>query len=116
MKQAKFLETEALLHDPNYEHSETLITGRQFRLERIISIGHQTPHGQWYDQEHDEWVLLVQGNASVESESGHIAVLKPGDYLFIPAHERHRVAETSSDTPCFWLALHGQFDTDVSQD
>ncbi|MDS4068774.1 MAG: cupin, partial [Candidatus Competibacter sp.] len=29
-----------------------------------------------------------------------------GDYLWIPAHRRHRVEWTSENPPAIWLALH----------
>jgi cupin 2 domain-containing protein len=32
--------------------------------------------------------------------------LVPGDYLFIPAHCRHRVAWTDLEQPSVWLALY----------
>lgn len=33
--------------------------------------------------------------------------LGPGDWVFIPAHERRRVEWTSKETACIWLAVHG---------
>lgn len=38
---------------------ETLLKGKSFILEKIISSQHSTPEGQWYDQEKDEWVILL---------------------------------------------------------
>jgi cupin 2 domain-containing protein len=32
--------------------------------------------------------------------------MSPGDYINIPAHEKHRVAWTSPDGPTIWLAVH----------
>ena len=90
------------------EHVETLLTGKTFSLERIISRGHVTPPGQWYDQSLDEWVLLAAGRASIELEGKGLLHLRSGDYLLIPAGMRHRVTYTSSDPPCIWLALHGE--------
>ena len=40
---------------------EELLRGTDFRLERIVSHGHTTPLGQWYDQDQEEWVLLLSG-------------------------------------------------------
>ena len=77
------------------------------RLERIVSHGQATPPGEWFDRDRDDWVVLLRGGAGLlfegESES---QVLRPGDYLLIPAHARHRVEWTASDEPTVWLALH----------
>lgn len=88
------------------EHFEPLLTGGPFRLERIISHGHTTPPDQWYDQPHDEWVLLAAGKASIEIEEKGFIHLAAGDYVLLPAGMRHRVTYTSAEVPCVWLALH----------
>lgn len=78
------------------------------RVERIVSDGHASPEGFWYDQEQHEWVMLVSGSAvlSVETDSGKEQIdLKPGDYLLIPAHQRHRVESTSPTEKTIWLAV-----------
>ena len=76
-----------------------------FRIERIVSRGHVSPPGFWYDQDEDEWVWLLRGAARLEVELPHerqpgapingMAVreisLTEGDYLLLPAHVRHRV-------------------------
>lgn len=85
-----------------------LASGPNARIERIISVGHVTPAGEWYDQATDEWVLLLQGEAELAFEGGDRQRLKRGDYLLIPAHCRHRVEATSTDPPCLWLAMHGK--------
>ncbi len=86
---------------------EVLLATPQLRLERIISTGQATPAGQWYDQATDEGVVLLRGGAGLlfEGES-EARVLAPGDYLFIPAHRRHRVEWTDPGRPTLWLALH----------
>ncbi|HEY9841179.1 MAG TPA: cupin domain-containing protein [Candidatus Obscuribacterales bacterium] len=76
------------------------------QLERIVSAGQVTAAGQWYDQAWEEWVLLLQGEAELEYDDGRRLALRTGDSLLIPAHQRHRVAQTSQDPPCIWLALH----------
>ncbi|BAU10785.1 hypothetical protein LEP3755_12770 [Leptolyngbya sp. NIES-3755] len=85
---------------------EPLIETDQLLIERIISTGQTTPEGEWYDQPRDEWVLLLQGEAQLTYENGTSIDLKTGDYLLIPAHQKHRVSYTSSDPACIWLAVH----------
>ncbi|NDJ18759.1 cupin domain-containing protein [Myxacorys almedinensis] len=86
---------------------ESLVKGNHVLVERIISIGHTTPAGEWYDQPHDEWVVLLQGEAQLEDETGKAIALYAGDYCLILAHQKHRVAYTSTEPPCIWLAIHG---------
>jgi len=89
------------------ERFDLLLQIETCRLERIVSIGHATPAGEWYDQERDEWVLLLQGQAGLRfADEDGVRVLDPGDYLWIPAHRRHRVEWTSRRPPAIWLALH----------
>ena len=78
-----------------------------FHLERIVSWGQATPTGEWYDQDTNEWVILLRGSAalSFEGEPGKV-VLNPGDYVHIPARQRHRVEWTAPEEITVWLALH----------
>ncbi len=86
---------------------ETLLQTDALKLERIVSTGQATPPGQWYDQDRDEWVVLLSGSAGLRIDGEwDIRVLKPGDYLLIPAHTRHRVEWTETGTETVWLALH----------
>jgi cupin 2 domain-containing protein len=93
-------------HAPE-EFFETVLQAAGFRMERIVSMGHATPAGEWYDQEADEWVLLVRGSAGLRIEGEEeILTLRPGDHLLLPARMRHRVEWTDSATATVWLALH----------
>ena len=86
---------------------EILLKAPGFYLERIISAGQATPPGQWYDQETHEWVVLLSGAAGLLLEGeAQVRVLRPGDYLLIPAHCRHRVEWTDPERRTVWLALH----------
>ncbi|MBZ0166305.1 MAG: cupin domain-containing protein [Candidatus Omnitrophica bacterium] len=84
-----------------------LIATTDLKLERIVSQGHATPPGEWLDQEREEWVILLKGSAGllIEGEP-QPRTLKPGDYLHLPARQRHRVEWTLADTETVWLALH----------
>lgn len=84
---------------------EVLEQREHMRMERIVSQGHCSPEGFWYDQEEDEWVLIVQGEAVLELEDGVQKRLHIGDYFMLPAHYKHRVAWTSSQPPCIWLCV-----------
>lgn len=93
------------------ERFDTLLETPTFRLERILSKGHSTPDGFWYDQPHDEWVMLLQGGArvAIASPEGE-RLLLPGDSLLLPAHCRHRVSWTEHNPITVWLALHYRAD------
>jgi cupin 2 domain-containing protein len=85
-----------------------LVKKDRVKVERIVSDGHASPEGFWYDQNQDEWVLLVSGTAtlSIEQDSGVEQIeMKAGDYLLIPAHQRHRVEATSATEKTIWLAV-----------
>lgn len=86
---------------------ETLLQTHKVRIERIISRGHVTQPGAWYDQDRDEWVLLLQGAARI-CFAGAAAPLDMagGDYVYIPAHCKHRVEWTDPQQQTLWLAIH----------
>ena len=78
----------------------------ELRVERIVSHGQASPAGFWYDQEQHEWVLALKGAARLRFEGEDQEVeMAPGDYLYIPAHRRHRVEWTTPDEPTIWLAV-----------
>ena len=89
------------------ERFDALLERPGLRIVRIVSTGQATPDGDWCDQDDDEWVAVLRGSATVLIE-GEAAPreLRPGEYLFLPAHCRHRVTETSTDEPTVWLAIH----------
>jgi len=69
------------------------------RIERIVSNRADTG---WYDQEEDEWVVLLEGTATLQIESDTVALVR-GESLLLAAHERHRVVATSEDA--LWLTV-----------
>jgi cupin 2 domain-containing protein len=83
-----------------------LLRAGNFRIERIVSRGQASPPDFWYDQETDEWVLLVSGSASLRFFDGRMIALMPGDYLLIPRHIRHRVERTDTGRETVWLVIH----------
>jgi cupin 2 domain-containing protein len=89
------------------EKVETLYQRPGLRIERIVSTGQVSPDGHWYDQDSDEWVLVVKGSARLRIEGeAQDRELGEGDYVFLPAHCRHRVAWTRREPPTVWLAIH----------
>lgn len=93
-------------HKLNAEFFEEILSTKDFKLERIVSEGHASPQDFWYDQEKEEFVLLLSGSAIISFDNGKIFELKPGDYFVINAHQKHRVDWTSPDQKTFWLTLH----------
>lgn len=90
---------------PSDEVVETVLDASGVRIERIVSHGHVSPEGFWYDQPHGEWVLLVRGGATIRLEDPEEQVtMAPGDYLWLAAGRRHRVETTDPRT--IWLAVH----------
>ncbi|MCG2838443.1 cupin domain-containing protein [Photobacterium sp. WH77] len=85
---------------------QTLINTSDVRIERIISRGHQTPPDEWYDQNEDEWVMVIQGAAELAFDDGRLPVrLREGQSIYLPAHCRHRVSWTAPGANTIWLAV-----------
>lgn len=84
---------------------ETLASSESVRIERIVSRGHASQSDFWYDQPQAEWVVLLQGAARLQFDNEFIE-LRPGDWIQIPAHRRHRVEWTAADKATVWLAVH----------
>jgi cupin 2 domain-containing protein len=77
------------------------------RVERIVSRGHATPPEQWYDQDADEWVIVLTGSAALRLDGrDELLELRPGDYVLLAAHVRHRVEWTDPNEDTVWLAVH----------
>jgi cupin 2 domain-containing protein len=84
-----------------------LIQSKHVRIERIISTGQTSAKHFWYNQEENEFVIILDGNAVVEFENDEVA-LKRGDFLNIKAHTKHRVKYTDINNPTIWLAVFYQ--------
>ena len=85
---------------------ETLAEQDGVRIERIVSHGHASPEDFWYDQDQHEFVLVVSGSAALQIEGEpEPRTLAPGDYLNLPAHQKHRVHATDASQPTIWLAI-----------
>jgi len=86
------------------EISETLLQAPEVKIERIISHGHASPPNFWYEQAQHEWVLVLRGSAKLEFEDMTL-LMNAGDYVHIPAFQKHRVAWTSPNEPTVWLCV-----------
>ena len=84
---------------------ENISEKRNVKIERIISEGQATSENYWYDQEQDEFVMLLQGKAQLNFIEDDPVILNPGDYIVIPAHKKHRVEWTSKTEKTIWLAF-----------
>ncbi|QBR71831.1 cupin [Beijerinckiaceae bacterium] len=85
----------------------TLFSSPHVKIERIVSTGHSSPTGFWFDQDWTEWVIVLSGSAGLRIEGeGATRTLRPGDYVELPAHTKHRVDWTDKGRPTIWLAVH----------
>lgn len=84
---------------------EDIVSTDHIRIERILSHGHSSPETGWYDQEENEWVMVLAGQGVIEFESGVVVTLNTGDYINIKAGEKHKVLGTARDEVTVWLAV-----------
>jgi cupin 2 domain-containing protein len=85
---------------------ENIACGDSVRIERIVSSGHSSPKGFWYDQDENEWVVVLSGEAKLQFDNDRgFLHLRTGDHVDIAAHERHRVEWTLPNQPTIWLAV-----------
>lgn len=87
------------------ELTTILAESKHIRIERIVSTGQASPAGFWYDQADEEWVVVLQGTATLRFDDGEVLEMTVGDHVLIPAHRRHRVEQTSTLEPTVWLAV-----------
>jgi cupin 2 domain-containing protein len=93
--------------DPDQEIVTNLVDSPHLKIERIVSLGQQSPPGFWYDQPWAEWVMVLAGSAGLRFEGEtEVRVMSAGDCVLIPARARHRIEWTAKDQPTIWLAVH----------
>ena len=85
---------------------ETILLSDKIKIERIVSKGQSSPQDFWYDQNQNEWVVLLKGKANLLFYQNEIIELREGDYINIPAHKKHRVEWTDPDVETIWLAIY----------
>jgi len=88
------------------EITEKIVRAGTATIERIISRGHSSPPGFWYDQDDNEWVILLKGRAGLLfCGDREPTILTPGDHVNIPAHVKHRIEWTDPAEETVWLAI-----------
>src|SRR5947209_8377711 len=85
---------------PAGERTDVLVDAG-VRIEHIVSGEVDTPVD--YVQEHDEWILLLEGDADLEL-GGERHALQADDWIVLPAGVPHRLVRVRPGTR--WLAVH----------
>ena len=93
-----------ILADSKNEQFYEILKNEKVRIETIVSNGHKSEKDFWYDQDENEFVMLLEGHAIIEFEDKRVEMVK-GDFIDIPKHVKHRVMFTSNTEPTIWLAV-----------
>ena len=89
------------------ESERVLQSGESWCLKLIVSNQFKSPDGFWYDQDEDEWLLLLKGSARLRLENPEqIIDLSAGDHLYLPSRRRHRIERTDPQPGTVWIALY----------
>ncbi|QOP46099.1 cupin domain-containing protein [Sulfurimonas paralvinellae] len=91
--------------DLTQELFETVVESKNVKIERIISYGQSSQEEEWYDQDENEWVVLLEGEAMLAFDDGAETHLQVGDSINIPAHVKHKVLWTKKEAKTIWLAV-----------
>lgn len=97
---------ESIPNNLDEEIFEQLVQSETVKIERIISKGHRSPETGWYEQERNEWLIVLKGEAIISFENGIDINLKAGSHINIPAQKRHKVSWTDPKAETIWLAVH----------
>ncbi len=85
---------------------EKILSKSNIYIERIISYGYKTDDNSWMYDKRNEWVILLQGKASILFKNGKVHKLNKGDFIFIKPKTKHKILYTSKKPPCIWLAIY----------
>jgi len=94
-----------LPEDLSNENYTDLIKTDNIRIERIVSLGQTSPESGWYEQNENEWVIVLEGSGTILFETGCERILNKGDHLNIPARTKHKVSRTDPDNVTIWIAV-----------
>lgn len=95
---------EKVLVNKNEEQFFEIFKNETIKVEKIVSNGQKSPENFWYEQEKNEYILLLSGSAILQFEDFEIE-LEKGDCLNISAMKKHRVKFTSLSEPTIWFAI-----------
>ena len=95
---------EEIIIDKNEEKFFEIFKNETIKIEKIVSNGQTSPKNFWYEQEENEFILVLEGFAILEFEDKEIE-LKKGDCLNIKAMQKHRVKFTSLTESTIWFAV-----------
>lgn len=85
---------------------EALAESKSVRIERIVFTGHSRPDDFWYDQDEDELIIVMKGEAKLLFDGGdQPKLMQLGDFINIPVRQKHRVECTTPFEPTIWLAI-----------
>lgn len=104
MNNDKYNIFDEIIVDKNEESFFEIFKNDIIKVEKIVSNGQKSPENFWYEQEKNEYILLLDGFAILEFEDKEIE-LKKGDCINICAMQKHRVKFTSQDEPTIWFAV-----------
>jgi cupin 2 domain-containing protein len=96
---------DSIPEDMRAEVFDNIVSSPNLRIGRILSKGHTSPETGWYDQDENEWVMVIDGQATIEFVDGTLVSLRKGDYLNIPAHSKHKVSWSDPNQITIWLAV-----------
>ena len=94
--------------DKNNEQFFDLLKTKNIRIEKIVSNGQTSPKDFWYDQDENEFIIVLKGEAVLEVKQNNDIEeynLKEGDFLDVKSNVKHHVKYTSLDEPTIWLAF-----------
>ena len=91
--------------DLDNELMQVLQQSDNIKIQRIVSKGQVSPESGWYDQQQNEWVIVIKGEAIITFEQTEVA-MHAGSYINIPAHTKHKVSWTHADLETIWLVVY----------
>lgn len=85
------------------EKIEIIAQTENITIERIVSHGQSS---EWFDQDETEFCTVLAGSAKIQfNDDPEPALMKPGSWVIIPAHCRHKVTWTEPDVNTVWIAF-----------
>ena len=97
----------AIPKDLKEELFEQLLCTNDLKIQKIVSKGHTSPKSGWYNQNENEWVMVLKGEAVLSFKNNKKDItLKKGDFINIPAKVKHKVSWTKPNKKTVWLAIY----------